>query len=887
MDDRQRAVGWDRRFAACGMLAACLVVAFAPAARAGEPAAGLVAGLTEARAALAGWKLTEAETLLAGAAETHAQSTELAVLRARLDFQRSRFDAAIARLEPVVAAQPEAFEARVVLGQALSARGQRQRAFDVLDPMATEYSEGRVSTAHDLMWLAIGLWMTGFPKNANQIFAEAIAKDPRLNDARLAWAGLFVDKYNFKDADLLYLEVLKAEPTNTGALLGRAQIDILSDRELVAARDKATTIVATAPEHVPAHNLLALLDLHNDAPREAVKRLEAQSLRIAPADPEALALLASAFAIDDDAKGFKAAEAKALASNPKDAAFYTTVSEHLSRVHRYADAAALDRQAIALDPEHYKAYANLGIGMSRLGDDVQAKSWLERAFDGDPYDVRTFNLLDQFYDGTITKYRWVEVPPMRLRVHESEEAVLARYVPALMTEAYNHLVAKYGIRPELPIHVELYPDPQLFAVRSVGLPQLAAHGICFGHVITARSPTPGDFNWAEVVWHELSHVFHIQLSNSRVPRWFTEGLAVYEATEGRPEWRREMDDTLLAWRQAGKLRGVADFDLAFTQARSLDDIVLAYYHAYRVAEFIDTTFGTKRLKRMLELWGQKKKTPAVFSEALGVRDLAAFDARFLAWLDLKLAHLSASFRLDPGLVRADAEVLGQAADAAPANAAAQAKAAVAWFGRAEADNASRYATAALTLDTDQPQALMVRALLRAKGDDVAGARQDAERLVSAGHDGVDVQRLLARLAEKAGDAKAAATHLERAVAIDPQAGELIYKLISLYDAAGRGDDAWRWRRQMATLDENSIELVTALLEGAEAHGASLADVQRWGEQGNHIAPFDLAHHLRFARALKRVGRAEQSRFEATTALLLDPANVEAMALGGTAPVVTR
>jgi tetratricopeptide (TPR) repeat protein len=871
MDDHRRSV-------AGAVVAALLLVAFAPRSHAAEPAAAL----TQARAALSAWRLSDADALLAGAPEA-ADRTELAVLRGRLDLQRSRFDAVISRLQPVVAAHPEVFEARVVLGQALTARGDKRRAFDVLDPMATEYSEGRVTTARDLMWLAMGLWMTGYPKNANQIFAEAIETYPQLHEARVAWAALFVDKYNFKDADLLYLEVLKAEPGHTGALLGRAQIDILSDRELVGAREKATTILAGAPEHVPAHNLLALLELHNDAPREAVARLQAQSLRIAPADPEALALLASALEVDDDAKGFKAAEARALASNPKDAAFYTTVSEHLTRVHRYADAAALDRKAIALDPEHYKAYANLGIGMARLGDDAQAKSWLERAFDGDPYDVRTFNLLDQFYDGTIKKYRWLEVAPMRLRVHESEAAVLARYVPALMTEAWKHLVAKYGMRPELPVHVELYPDPQLFAVRSVGLPRLAAHGICFGHVITARSPTPGDFNWAEVVWHELSHVFHIQLSQSRVPRWFTEGLAVYEATEGRPEWRREMDDTLLAWRRAGKLRGVADFDLAFTQARSLDDIVLAYYHAYRVAEFIDTTFGTKRLKRMLELWGQKKKTPAVFSEALGVRDLAAFDASFLVWLDRKLAHLSASFRLDPQLVSADAEALGSAADASPTDVDAQAKAAVAWFGRGEVDAAGRYAAAALAADADQPHALLVRALLRAKGDDSAGARQDAERLVSAGRDGVDVRRLLARLAEKAGDAAAAAGHLERAVAIDPQAGELVYKLISLYDAAGRGDDAWRWRLQLLSLDQGSIGLVSALLEGAEAHGASVADVQRWGELGNHIAPFDLQHHLRFARALKRLGRGEQSRFEASTALLLDPANAEAKTLGGAAP----
>lgn len=874
MDDRRRVVARTLAFA-------CAVACLGGVGWAAEAEADLAA----ARAAVDGWRLSEADALLS----KRPRASELVtaeVLRARLDYQRSRFDAVVTRLTPVVSQHPDAFEARVVLGQALIARGDTRAAFEVLDPMATAYTEDRVKAAPDLASLALGLWLTDYPKNANQIFAEALKADPRYHRARLDWAALFVDKYNFKDADLLYLEVLAAEPANTGALLGRARIDILSDRDMVSARQKATQVLAGAPEHVPAHNLLALLDLHNDAPAEATKRLETESLRLAPADPEALSLLGAAAALDDDAAAFASVERRALAANPKAAAFYTTVSEHLSRVHRYAEAAALDQKAIALDPEHYKAHANLGIGMARLGDDAQAKAWLERAFEGDPYDVRTFNTLDQFYDGVVDTYRWVDVGPMRLRVHQSEQAVLERYVPALMTEAYQHLTKKYGVRPAPPVHVELYPDPQLFAVRSVGLPNLAAHGICFGHVVTARSPTPGDFNWAEVVWHELSHVFHIHLSHSRVPRWFTEGLAVYEATEGRPEWRREMDDTLLAWRRAGKLRGVADFDLAFTQARSLDDIVLAYYHAYRVTEFIDTTYGTKRLKRMLELWGQKKKTPTVFSEALGVRDLAEFDLGFLAWLDTKLARLSSSFQLDSALTAPDAEALDAAAVAAPEDAAAQANAAVAWFGRADAARAQRFVDAALKLDPDQPRALMVRAILRGKSEDFAGAAQDAERVLALGHDGVEVRRVLARLAEKAGDAKAAAGHLERALAVDPQAGELAYKLISLYDELGRPDDAWRWRVTMATLDQGSIGLVAALLDGAEAHGASAADIERWGELGNHIAPFDAAHHLRFARALKRLGRTDRARFEATTALLLEPSNPEAKALGGAAPTAT-
>ena len=47
---------------------------------------------------------------------------------------------------------------------------------------------------------------------------------------------------------------------------------------------------------------------------------------------------------------------------------------------------------------------------------------------------------------------------------------------------------------------------------------------------------PGEFHWASTLRHEMSHVFISRPRNHRVPRWFTEGLAVHEETEASPEW---------------------------------------------------------------------------------------------------------------------------------------------------------------------------------------------------------------------------------------------------------------------------------------------------------------------------------------------------------------
>jgi hypothetical protein len=42
------------------------------------------------------------------------------------------------------------------------------------------------------------------------------------------------------------------------------------------------------------------------------------------------------------------------------------------------------------------------------------------------------------------------------------------------------------------------------------------------------------------MWHEMSHVFILTATNHRVPRWFTEGLAVHEEGQANPEWANRL-----------------------------------------------------------------------------------------------------------------------------------------------------------------------------------------------------------------------------------------------------------------------------------------------------------------------------------------------------------
>ncbi|HKY05859.1 MAG TPA: Gfo/Idh/MocA family oxidoreductase, partial [Blastocatellia bacterium] len=126
------------------------------------------------------------------------------------------------------------------------------------------------------------------------------------------------------------------------------------------------------------------------------------------------------------------------------------------------------------------------------------------------------------------------------------------------------------------------------------------------------------FNWGQITWHELAHVFHLQLSKNRVPRWFTEGLAEYETIIARPEWKREEDYELwvaLAQNRVPKLR---DLNKAFTQARTPEALMTAYYVASQAVAYIVERFGWAKVRPLLEAWGKGTRTPDVIARVLGV-----------------------------------------------------------------------------------------------------------------------------------------------------------------------------------------------------------------------------------------------------------------------------
>jgi len=136
-------------------------------------------------------------------------------------------------------------------------------------------------------------------------------------------------------------------------------------------------------------------------------------------------------------------------------------------------------------------------------------------------------------------------------------------------------------------------------VRTLGLPGLGALGVCFGQVVAIDSPRArkiGSFNWGATLWHELAHVITLQMTNHNIPRWYSEGLSVYEERRARPGWGDDLSPAVVRAYQEGKLLKVSELNAGMMRPRVPEQIMLSYYQASLFCELIEKKFGFERFR---------------------------------------------------------------------------------------------------------------------------------------------------------------------------------------------------------------------------------------------------------------------------------------------------
>ncbi len=501
---------------------------------------------------------------------------------------------------------------------ALGAHGQRSRAqacYESLTASADPYLR------------AEGDWGLERYEPANDEFRTAVARDDHSALYRVRWGRLLHERFNDTDAAQLFAEALQRDPKNAQAYLGLALVSAggFDDK----AMDYVSKALQLDPALVPAHELLANLALEDSNPTLAQSEAEA-ALHIAPDALDAMAVEAAVALLADHSP--ESWMQRILAINPGYGSAYALLAHHLVLNRRYDEAVTYYRRAIELEPRLWSARSQLAINLMRLGAQQEPQQLLEACYNAGYRDAATVNslrLLESYKNFVV-----IEDEQTILKLNQNEAELLQLYFEPLLHSALATYERTYQLKLTERVQVEVYPDHEDFAVRTLGLPGLGALGVTFGTVVAMDSPSgrkPGSFNWASTLWHEMNHVYVLTATHHRVPRWFAEGLAVHEQGVARQEWTEHLTPEVVRALAQKKLLPVAQLDSGFIRPEYPEQILVSYYEAGRICDYIQARWGADTLAAMVRLYAQPIGTPAVIQQALGV-DAAQFDTEFQAWL---------------------------------------------------------------------------------------------------------------------------------------------------------------------------------------------------------------------------------------------------------------
>jgi cellulose synthase operon protein C len=495
-----------------------------------------------------------------------------------------------------------------------------------------------LAASRDPYLRAEGYWGEEMYQEANNQFRIAVAQAPSNAMYRVRWGRLMHERFNNTDAAGLFKEALERDPKNAQAYFGQALVS--ADGFDSKAVEWASKALELDPKLVEAHELLANLMLEDSDTTKALQQAD-EALALSPEALDALAIHAAIEVLADRSPDGWFEKIRQV--NPTNGEAYALVAHHLVFNRRYEDGIAYYRKAIEADPKLWPARAQLGINLMRLGQEDEPRKQLEMCYENGYRNEETVNslrLLDS-YKNFVTFRDDTTI----LKLHKKEADLLRPYFEAEMKRAMATYDKKYKMKLPAPVQVEVYPDHEDFAVRTMGMPGLGALGVTFGEVIAMDSPSgrpPGQFHWASTMWHEMSHVYILTATNHRVPRWFTEGLAVHEETQASPEWGDPITPDILVAIRNKKLLPVAELDRGFIRPDYPTQVIVSYYQAGRICDYIQSRWGADKLLDMVHSFAQHTTTPEVIRQDLGLSP-EEFDKQFLEWVDKDVGKEVASF----------------------------------------------------------------------------------------------------------------------------------------------------------------------------------------------------------------------------------------------------
>ena len=774
-----------------------------------------------------------------------------------------RYEAAEARLREAVDVSLEPLKPRVFLAELLYETGRREEARALAEVSLESRSAGEGAGRGDELCLRSRLfYLLG---DLDRAVVEAVYADKEFNgrrgsgyrferfDSLLILGKIYRetrlgtgtgDKGSGNRALSCFRDALKVNPNLAESLTGiaRTRSYAFKFNEAMVSLNKALNL---NPVHAGA---LACLAHSSSVVGRCGKALELveRGLEVNPRDKTLLAEKAAALRLNGDMEGSQAVIEKALNQDPCFGGAYMILGELLIFHYRFSEAEKCLRKCIETDPDCNEAYILLGRALANLGQEKEARKVLLESADRDPFPypwrdnmLRVLSDLDTFIEEKSDLFR--------ILLDVEEAGVMRSYLLGLGRESIGVFQEKYGFRISGPVLMEMFPEHQDFAVRTVGFTGLGALGACFGRVVTLLSPGAsmyrGKFNWATTLHHELCHVFTLQMSRNRIPRWFTEGISVYEEGQRKASCRRNLDMELYNSFHNGKLFKVVDFNSGFMGSR----VLFAYYQAGLAVEFIVSRIGIEGLCRMISGFGKGLDTRKVLDIEMSM-SLDEFDESFERWLwDNILQPVRCSPVYDSDKHR---ELLDAATDE-DEDIELLLKAARACFQNGKSVDALYFLNKIFAAKQGYGPASLLKGEIALSRGNEKDARMLFRQAVDAGVEDLVAYRSLGLMARNEGNYNLAVDLLIKAKGCFPSyigGGSPCLALVELYSAMGRAEDAVR---EMESLIEHGMTDLVLFLKVAEHHieNGSHDKASAYLEEAVHIDPFQRLFHLAFAKEL--------------------------------------
>lgn len=845
------------------------------AALEGQEALGL---WIQVRAILESDHPKHATALLEGKTDTVASHFRLHHEYGQLQITTGDYAGAEATGRALLAKEPKSMRAMTLVGESLFLRGQYEDAITIL---TTSADDGERVKIEDSAKEDFDL--------AEEMFASGWAAY-RINDLHRAQARFDVGRRAFR--------------RHAPCLVGLGRIFYETSKDASARQNYCEAVYGSLredgfnPNYAPAHYIAALTYFFrwnggeadasmqkamranrfhteilaaragylvtSDQYEEGLKAAD-RALEVNPNHVETLAVKALHAATLGDKEGYAALEARVLAINPRPGDFYQIVADGLSSRHRFDESIPLYRKGIELDPRRWTLYREMGRALLNMGDHVEGEKALAMAhkFDVLRNSVHTYNLLELL--GTYKYFKRFEMADGQYSVliYEDEVDIVEPYYRRELERVSRELTAKYnGFAPAKPVVIESFHRHRDFEVRTVGIEGLPALGACFGRLVTLDSPSarpPGSYNWASTLWHEMDHVYQLQMSNGQIPRWLAEGCSVYEEGRNRPEWERHMELELYNTYASDGLPKVKEFNTWFGDGSR---VLFAYYLGSVMVDFIVKYYGGyETVITMIREFAAKKTPDQVFGETLKI-NTEEFDTQFREFVGRKVSRIRMlkPVKLDQ---IADLQIKAEDGEASTAELVTLARAYV-QTGRAA--DARIWAGMAKARGVDSPELNFVLGMLAGSEPALsqeARAKRQRELFTRAFKQGLEDYNLFMQMAQYAaadGDTARQITLLERAADAFATNPAPLMQLYNIYLRAGNAAAALEKAEKAALLDENNLQLRDWLLARYKEQGnhAKIADMAM---QIIYVNPFLMQPHADRARSLRELGQWEDAVFE--------------------------